>query len=207
MLDELPQGHVCLWTETEAKLPDNSRFLMSSSWTQISTQKLRDRLIRMAQISPRPDNNLPIPVAQSRCSASRRILPRLDGFPSPHPQRLWHALSQLCRLSGRFWTPVLGSVSWEMIFLRKFMLELSPVVKKEIREAPSSVKFRFGNSQTLTSMKKVLLPLRTDSPRPLWLSLEIVRGQTPVLFSKRALRQFGCRICTLTDTCELTQLG
>ena len=91
--------------------------------------------------------------------------------------------------------------------LKRFMLELSPQVRGELRETPSQVRFRFGNNQTLTSMKRVLLPLKAKGKRPLWLSVEIVRGQTPFLFSKRAFKQLGGRLCTIHDRCELTQLG
>ena len=91
--------------------------------------------------------------------------------------------------------------------LREFLKSLSPTTRKEIREAPSAVRFRFGNNQTLTSMKKVLLPLKAEGQKPLWLAVEIVRGQTSFLFSKRALKQLGGKLCTISDQCELTRLG
>ena len=79
-------------------------------------------------------------------------------------------------------------------------------VRSKIRQVESSVKFRFGNNQTLTSERRLLLPLRCKDGKELWLGVEVVPGLTPFLFSKRALKQLGGRVCTVTDTCTLEKL-
>ena len=52
--------------------------------------------------------------------------------------------------------------------LAKFLQPLGAHVRAQVRTTPSSVKFRFGNNQTLTSPRRVLLPLPTPSGPPLW---------------------------------------
>ena len=78
--------------------------------------------------------------------------------------------------------------------------------RRRIKQVKSSVRFRFGNNQTLTSERKILLPLKATDGTELWPSIEVVPGMTPFLLSKRALKQLGCRICTVTDTCSLQKL-
>ena len=92
-------------------------------------------------------------------------------------------------------------------FLKAFLSQLDGKTRAQTRVAPSSVRFRFGNNQSLTSQKRLLLPLMSPSSQLLWLSLEIVPGRTPLLFSKRAIKQLGGIINTINDSCRLTKLG
>ena len=69
------------------------------------------------------------------------------------------------------------------------------------------MKFRFGNNQTLDSERRLLLPIKTGLSHVLWLSIEIVPGRTPLLFSKRAIKQLGGIIDTVQDTCHFQRLG
>ena len=69
----------------------------------------------------------------------------------------------------------------------------------------SSVKFRFGNNQSLTSEKRVLLPLQSNpTSNRLWLAIEVVPGHTPFLFSKRAFKLLGGILDTRHDRCICT---
>ena len=97
---------------------------------------------------------------------------------------------------------VIGSKVLETL-LRKLPQE----VQNAVRKKPSSVKFRFGNNQTLTSKYCVYLPLYSvDASECLWLGVEVVEGQTPFLFSKRAFKQLGGILDTTQDRCTLKRL-
>lgn len=88
-----------------------------------------------------------------------------------------------------------------------FIRQLSDAVKHQVRVTRSSVQFRFGNNQTLCSEQRVLLPIRTGQPsQVLWLGIEVVPGSTPLLFSKRAIKQLGGIIDTTRDACYLDRL-
>lgn len=84
--------------------------------------------------------------------------------------------------------------------------QLSDRVRSLVRVTKSAVKFRFGNNQTLVSDKRVLLPIRTIGHQILWLGLEVVPGSTPLLFSKRAIKQLGGIIDTNKDVCQFERL-
>ena len=90
--------------------------------------------------------------------------------------------------------------------LDRFLSQLGDKVRGMIRVTKSSVKFRFGNNQTLVSSKRLLVPIRTVDRQILWLGVEIVPGSTPLLFSKRAIKQLGGVIDTNNDTCCLRRL-
>lgn len=79
----------------------------------------------------------------------------------------------------------------------------------QIKRVESQVKFRFGNNQSLTSSYRVQIPLlRADQQaRKLWLSVEVVPGETPFLFSKRAFKQLGGILDTTKDKCFLSRLS
>lgn len=79
----------------------------------------------------------------------------------------------------------------------------------QIKRVESQVKFRFGNNQSLTSAYRVQIPLlRADQQaRKLWLSVEVVPGETPFLFSKRAFKQLGGILDTTKDKCFLSRLS
>ena len=91
--------------------------------------------------------------------------------------------------------------------LSAFLSQLSQPVRSLVRVAKSSVKFRFGNNQTLESEKRILLPIRAGSSHVLWLSIEIVPGRTPLLFSKRAIKQLGGVVDTVQDIIHLKRLS
>ncbi|CAE7708982.1 GIP [Symbiodinium sp. CCMP2592] len=87
--------------------------------------------------------------------------------------------------------------------LSSFVSQLSDATRAMIKVTKSAVKFRFGNNQTLTSELRVLLPFRAAHQQVLWLSIEIVPGGTPLLFSKKAIKQLGGVIDTCEDVCHL----
>lgn len=92
------------------------------------------------------------------------------------------------------------------LLLDQFLSQLSDKVRSMVRVTKSSVRFRFGNNQTLVSSKRLLVPIRTLDHQVLWLGVEIVPGSTPLLFSKRAIKQLGGVIDTTTDSCCLRRL-
>ena len=87
----------------------------------------------------------------------------------------------------------------------KFLKQLSTGIREQIKVVPSQVKFRFGNNQTLLSKHRLLIPIQCR-PDCLYLTVEIVPGATPLLFSKRAIKQLGGIIDTSTDSCYLQRL-
>ena len=89
--------------------------------------------------------------------------------------------------------------------LNRFVRQFGEDIRSKIRVMPSSVRFRFGNNQTLTSQKRLLLPLLA-SQDTWWLSIEIVPGSTPLLFSKKALKQLGSTLDTRRDSLQLHKL-
>ena len=91
--------------------------------------------------------------------------------------------------------------------LNTFLSQLSKPVRGLVKVAKSAVKFRFGNNQTLESELRVLLPIKAGMSHVLWLSIEIVPGRTPLLFSKRAIKQLGGIVDTVQDLCHLQRLG
>ena len=61
-------------------------------------------------------------------------------------------------------------------------------------------------SDLVTSIKRVLVPFHVQDQK-CWVGIEVVKGQTPFLFSKRAMKALHCVICTVSDTCWLGKLG
>ena len=90
--------------------------------------------------------------------------------------------------------------------VKGFLNQLSEAVRGRVKMLKSSVRFRFGNNQTLLSDRRILMPFRTAARQVLWLSIEVVPGSTPLLFSKKAIKQLGGLIDTETDTCHLRRL-
>ena len=90
--------------------------------------------------------------------------------------------------------------------LPAFLRQLSDATRQQVKVTSSSVRFRFGNNQTLTSEQRVLLPVKAGHHQVLWLGVEIVPGGTPLLFSKRAIKQLGGIIDTTQDRCHLERL-
>ena len=99
---------------------------------------------------------------------------------------------------------IIGENVW-----KRLVSHLSQNVQDQIKTKPSSVKFRFGNNQFLTSHFRVQIPLKChfQEPKRLWLSLEVVPGSTPFLLSKRAFKQLGGVLDTVNDTCFLQRLN
>ena len=90
--------------------------------------------------------------------------------------------------------------------LQRFLGQLNDSVRSRVRITKSSIRFRFGNNQTLLSERRIHLPFGTPNQQVLWLGIEIVPGSTPLLFSKRAIKQLGGLIDTEADVCELRRL-
>ncbi|CAE7939388.1 unnamed protein product [Symbiodinium necroappetens] len=90
--------------------------------------------------------------------------------------------------------------------LQRFLGQLNDSVRSRVRVTKSSIRFRFGNNQTLLSERRIHLPFGTPNQQVLWLGIEIVPGSTPLLFSKRAIKQLGGLIDTEADVCELRRL-
>ena len=90
--------------------------------------------------------------------------------------------------------------------LQRFLTQLPTSIHAQVRASPSAIKFRFGNNGVLTSTKRVYLPLQARSGKVLWMGIEVVPGQTPFLFSKKALKQLAGTVCTCSDTCWLGHL-
>ena len=75
--------------------------------------------------------------------------------------------------------------------LNRFVRQFGEDIRSKIRVMPSSVRFRFGNNQTLTSQKRLLLPLLA-SQDTWWLSIEICPWEhTPVVLQKRPSSNLG----------------
>ena len=97
---------------------------------------------------------------------------------------------------------VIGENVWKLV-----LQSLPEILQTQVRKHDSHVKFRFGNNQSLTSSFRVQVPLLNQSgKKKLWLSIEVVPGNTPFLFSKRAFKQLGGVLNTNDDTCFLQRL-
>ena len=98
---------------------------------------------------------------------------------------------------------VIGENVWKQV-----LASLPEILQSQIRIHDSQVKFRFGNNQSLTSSFRVQVPLMNQSGKKrLWLSIEVVPGNTPFLFSKRAFKQLGGILNTTDDSCFLQRLN
>ena len=99
---------------------------------------------------------------------------------------------------------VIGEKVWLKLFA-----SLPEDLKHKVRKSPSHVKFRFGNNQTMQSEYQIQVPLQSapQAKKKLWLTVEVLPGQTPFLFSKRAFKQLGGILDTANDTCYLQRLN
>ena len=93
--------------------------------------------------------------------------------------------------------------------LEQLRQHLPPEINSQVKQVPSSVTFRFGNNQSLTSSYRIQIPLlrQDNTPRKLWLAIEVVPGSTPFLFSKKAFKQLGGILDTTKDQCILQRLN
>ena len=147
---------------------------------------------------PSPKTNAP-----PFCLARRTPLPEM--FPADH-DRLLPILSVDDKpLQAILDTGASRCVMGDLL-LKAFLRQLQPRVRKLVKVSKSSVRFRFGNNQTLTSERRILLPLQTPGGQTVWLGIEVVPGRTPLLLSKKALKQMGAVIDTQSDRCHLTRL-
>lgn len=93
--------------------------------------------------------------------------------------------------------------------LQQLRQHLPPEIDSQVKQVPSSVTFRFGNNQSLTSSYRIQIPLlrQDNTPRKLWLAIEVVPGSTPFLFSKKAFKQLGGILDTTKDQCIMQRLN
>ena len=130
-----------------------------------------------------------LPVRQAEGTAEETLLTAAEG----HVQAILDTGASRCVMGDQL--------------LKPFLQQLHQEVRSRVRSIKSSVKFRFGNNQTLTSARRILLPLRTQQGQDVWLGIEVVPGKTPLLLSKRALKQLGAIVDTSRDECQLQRLG
>ena len=177
--------------------------------------QLRDRIHRVfnASVTRKPDAPvLPRYAFQERCRLTDRsqMMSKFSrSWRDPEP------LPEVCNLVSSSDKPchaildtgasrcVIGEKTWMKLFA-----QLPEDLQSRIRKTPSQVKFRFGNNQTLQSEYQVQLPMQSskESKRRLLLTIEVLPGSTPFLFSKRAFKQLGGILDTTNDTCFLKRL-
>eukprot|EP00435_Cladocopium_sp_Y103_P010390 s526_g2.t1 len=90
--------------------------------------------------------------------------------------------------------------------LAKLKQSLPDRLSDSFRKKDSQVKFRFGNNQTLTSVYAVQIPLKHKERKKLWLSVEVVPGLTPFLFSKRAFKMLHGSLDSQRDECVMSKV-
>ena len=178
------------------------------AWEAYDKQRVLNRLSRMVvnlrlnKSPPYPSNRLKRSGATSLTEAAHTCSDhqRTEQVDSPA-----HALFSTTATDAILDTGASRCVMGKSL-LKGFINQLSEAVRNRIRMVKSSVRFRFGNNQTLLSDRRVLLPFQTAARQILWLSIEVVPGSTPLLFSKKAIKQLGGLIDTETDTCHLRRL-
>ena len=74
--------------------------------------------------------------------------------------------------------------------VKGILASLSTECRRNIRQVASKVTFRFGNSGTLDSKHALLIPTSGSA----WIRVEVVQGATPLLISKRFLRELDAII-------------
>ena len=90
--------------------------------------------------------------------------------------------------------------------LKRLQQSLPAEISDRFRKQDSQVKFRFGNNQSLTSMYAILMPLKHKECKKLWLSVEVVPGATPFLFSKKAFKMLHGSLDSRTDQCFMRKV-
>lgn len=90
--------------------------------------------------------------------------------------------------------------------LEKLKQALPGNLAETFRKQNSQVKFRFGNNQTLTSQYAIQIPLKHVDHKKHWLSVEVVPGATPFLFSKRAFKMLHGSLNSTTDQCHMSKV-
>ena len=105
-----------------------------------------------------------------------------------------------------FWIQVQAVASSVKKTLEKLKQALPGNLAKTFRKQTSQVKFRFGNNQTLTSQYAIQIPLKHVDNKKHWLSVEVVPGATPFLFSKRAFKMLHGSLDSKTDQCHMSKV-
>ena len=90
--------------------------------------------------------------------------------------------------------------------LKRLQQSLPAEISARFRKQDSQVKFRFGNNQSLTSMYAIQMPLKHKEQKKLWLSVEVVPGATPFLFSKKAFKMLHGSLDSRTDQCFMRKV-
>ena len=168
-------------------------FVVQAFHNEHIKQDLRNRLLRLNKktmvkhqvltstaTKPRYDGksmaaSFQTPPFAVRCSST---MPHVEAYHALALERPCHAI-----LDTGASRCIIGENAW-----KRLLEHLSKGVRDQIQKKPSGVKFRFGNNQFLTSHFRVQIPLKAHfkEPKRLWLSLEVVPGSAPFLFSKRA---------------------
>ena len=178
------------------------------TWNPLDKQRVLDRLSKMVAQLRKPKKALaPYPRPMQRGATSLTELshgPRDPKTPVCQDDPA-HALFSAVATDAILDTGASRCVMGKSL-VKGFLNQLSETVRAQVKIMKSSVRFRFGNNQTLLSDRRVLMPFQTASRRVLWLSIEVVPGSTPLLFSKKAIKQLGGLIDTETDMCHLRRL-
>ena len=198
VLDQVPPGAMSL---AEALI----------TWDTLDKQGIASRLRRMVanirKTKPtKPPNTFPVRPKQSGAtSLTEPVCPSRARERTERVDLLASALFSTAATDAILDTGASRCVMGKNL-VKGFLSQLSEAVRARVKMLKSSVRFRFGNNQTLLSDRRILMPFRTAARQVLWLSMEVVPGSTPLLFSKKAIKQLGGLIDTETDTCHLRRL-
>ena len=143
-----------------------------------------------------------MPRNSRECEETAFVRCRFKHFHSAESQASEHVYSSLESFSTH---AILDTGASRCIIGEKTLIKLKQALpeclRDRFRQKDSQVKFRFGNNQTLTSMYAVQIPLKHQGSKKLWLSVEVVPGQTPFLFSKRAFKMLQGTLDSHRDEC------
>ncbi|CAE7424083.1 unnamed protein product [Symbiodinium natans] len=190
-------------TTTFADVPEDSLAAASSQdgqTTEVFTSVPADALqADSGETSPADASGVP----QQRAACAWRSKRAAPPMQVPHSSA--HALLSSGSVEAILDTGASRCVMGKSL-VSTFLSQLSDVVRDQVKVTQSAVRFRFGNNQTLVSERRILIPLRTANSSILWLGIEVVPGGTPLLLSKKAIKQLGGVIDTTADVCHLKRL-
>ena len=92
---------------------------------------------------------------------------------------------------------VIGENSWKNLFN-----QMPPTVQQQIRQAPCTVSFRFGNDSVVQGNQAVYIPIGRY-----WLKLIIVPSNTPFLIANSVFRKLGAVIDTESNLIHFRKLS
>ena len=92
---------------------------------------------------------------------------------------------------------VIGEISWKILFK-----QMPTTVQNQIRQAPCTVSFRFGNDSVVQGNQAVYIPIGKY-----WLKLIIVPSNTPFLIANSVFRKLGAVIDTESNQIHFRKLG